>query len=549
MSSFLSGEPSATFPACYSMPLVAAIKVVTSKTSWKGTRALAELCVTIARRRQRKLLEEMEAAAATGARLMEIRLDFLGREPDLPEILKHKPCPLIATVRRRQDGGQWSNSEEKRLLLLRLAVASGFDYVDLEWDIADKIPRYGTTKRLISHHDMQEMPVDLDKLYEEMQKRDPDVIKIAARANHTADNFRMAQLLRKASVPTVAFCMGDMGTLSRVMGAKLGSPFTYAAFNPERIVAPGLLTFAEMRELYRYETINADTEIFGVIGDPIGHSLSPLVHNTAFAEMGLNKVYVPIRVPAECLDELMKEMGTLPIAGLSVTIPHKQGILRGGAAVDPLVKATGSANTMLWRKDGYDLYNTDGPAAISSLINALPTEAGKGGTLKDKTVLILGAGGVSRTIAHALHSAGALVTVTNRHIDRATDLAKEVGCSALDWGQRHGPHFDIIVNCTPVGMSPDVDKSPFHPGSIRERMVVFDTIYNPETTQLLRSARERDAITVSGVQMFVRQAEAQFKLFTGSAPPPGLMETLVREELSPARNMLREARLAARKNA
>lgn len=505
---------------------------------------MAELCVTIARRRQRKLLEEMGAATAKGARLLEIRLDFLAREPNLNEILKHKTCPLVATVRRRQDGGQWSESEEKRLLLIRNAIASGFDYVDLEWDVADKIPRYGATKRIVSHHDMQGMPEDLGKLYAEMRKRDPDVIKIAARANHPADNFAMADILRKADVPIVAFCMGDMGTLSRIAGAKLGSPFTYAAFNPERIVAPGLLTFAEMRELYRYESINADTDIYGVIGDPIGHSLSPLVHNTCFAELGLNKVYVPIRVPAECLDGFMKEMKTLPIAGLSVTIPHKQGILRGGAVTDPLVKATGSANTMIWNGSGYDLRNTDGPAAISSLVDALPKEGNKPGSLKDRTVLILGAGGVSRTIAHALHSAGAIVTITNRHLDRAQDLAREVGCSSLDWGQRHGPHFDIIVNCTPVGMSPDVDKSPFHPGSIRERMVVFDTIYNPENTQLLRSAQERDAIPVSGVQMFVRQAEAQFRYFAETNPPAGLMETLVREELSPARNMLREARLA-----
>lgn len=507
---------------------------------------MAQLCVTLARRRHQKLKEEIQAAAAAGARLIEIRLDFLAREPRFDELVANKPCPLIATIRRRRDGGQWAESEEKRQRLLRGAIAAGFDYVDLEWDIADKIPRYGSTRRLISHHDMQRMPADLSQLHATMRERDPDVIKIAGKANDPADNFDMFRLLKSASIPTVGICMGDLGLASRVLAGKFGSPFSYAAYSPERLVAPGLLTFAEMRELYRFESIDANTETYGVIGDPISQSLSPLVHNTCFAEMGLNKVYLPLRVPAECLDRFTREMDVVPIQGLSVTIPHKQKILKAGIAKDPLVTATGAANTVLRGADGQkELINTDGPAAMESIRAALARRKGPGtGSLVDLPALVLGAGGVARTIAHSLKAAGAMVTITNRTMERAHELAHEVGCTALEWSERHLRHFDIIVNCTKVGMVPDVDKTPFHPGSLREGMVVFDTVYNPENTLLLRSARERDAIAVSGVEMFVRQAEAQFRLFAGAPPPTGLMETLVREELSPARNMLREARLA-----
>ncbi|MFO0945072.1 MAG: shikimate dehydrogenase [Planctomycetota bacterium] len=509
---------------------------------------MAEICVTIARRRHQKLLEEMDAARAQGARMMEIRLDFLAREPRLDEILKRRSCPLVATIRRKKDGGQWTESEEKRLLLLRSAIVAGFDYVDIEWDVADKIPRYGSTKRILSHHDMQQMPSDLGKLHRTMVERDADIVKIAAKANDPAENFAMLRLVADAKVPTVAFCMGDLGTLSRIAGAKLGSPYTYAAFNPERIVAPGLLTLAEMRELYRYESINAETGIYGVIGDPIAQSLSPLVHNTCFQELGLNKVYVPIRIPVECLDRFLAGMGSIPVEGLSVTIPHKQNILPFGQISDPLVRATGSANTMIRVGDKYELFNTDGPAAMQSLEAALPIDRRTGKrSLKDRAVVVLGAGGVARTIAHSLQAAGALVTITNRTYERATELARDVGCSALEWNQRHLRQWDIVINCTKLGMYPEVEKTPFHGGSIREKMVVFDTVYNPENTALLQAAKEHDAIVVSGVSMFVAQAEAQFRRFAGQDPPRGMMETLVREELSPARNMLRQVRLSSGK--
>lgn len=511
---------------------------------------MAELCVTLARRRHQRLFEEMEAAYAQGARWLEIRLDYLSGDPRLDEILAHKRGPLTATVRRTQDGGQWRHSEESRRQLLRRAIALGFDYVDLEDDVAASIPRFGNTRRIVSSHDLSGMPVDLWELFARLRDQDADIVKIAAMAKHPCHNFQMFDLLRRVDVPTVAFCMGELGLPSRVLGAKFGAPFAYAAFNPLRLVAPGMLTFAEMRELFHCETIGRSTDVLGVIGDPISHSLSPLVHNTCFHRLGLNRVYLPFHVKPDELPEFMRSLGSAEIKGLSVTLPHKQEILRYGEAGDDLVGASRSANTVILRGGRLLLYNTDGPAAVSAVSEVLPPDPESvGQTLNGRSVLVLGAGGVARTIAHALFEQGAIVTIANRTEQRASGLARSIGCNTISWTQRHAKHYDVVMNCTTVGMTPNIDASPFHQSALNEGMVVFDAVYTPENTVLVRQAHERGCRVVTGVAMFVRQAEAQFRLFTGMDPPADLIVQLVREELSPGRNMLRQARLSAAQSA
>src|SRR6516162_9148465 len=255
------------------------------------------ICVSIGRTRHKMMMMEIQLAAQAGAELIELRLDFLSRSIDLHRLLDNKPCPMVATIRRREDGGRWSKSEDERQMLLRQAIVGGFDWVDLETDIADKVRRFGNVKRIVSYHNMREVPEDLEIIHERMCRQDADVVKIAVRAQAPADNLRVLKLLEKPAVPTVGFCMGDMGIPSRILAAKHGAPFAYAAFNRERNVAPGLPSFDEMIRIYHYEQIDADTQIFGVIGDPVGHSLSPLVHNTAFRQLGINAVYLPFRVP------------------------------------------------------------------------------------------------------------------------------------------------------------------------------------------------------------------------------------------------------------
>src|SRR5262249_37429689 len=204
------------------------------------------ICVVIGRARHKMVQVEIQEAAKQGAQLIELRLDFLTRSPDFKRLLANKPCPMIATVRRQEDGGRWSRGEEERRMLLRQAIVAGFDWVDLETDVAHDIRRFKDVKRVISYHNMQEVPADLEKIYRRLCAQDADVVKIAVRAQDPADNLRILDLLKDAPKPTVAICLGDLGTPSRVLAGKFGAPWTYGAFNKERGIAPGILSFDEL---------------------------------------------------------------------------------------------------------------------------------------------------------------------------------------------------------------------------------------------------------------------------------------------------------------
>ena len=225
----------------------------------------------------------------------------------LMDVRAELSCQLIATCRRQEDGGKWTSTEDARLMLLREAIAEGVDYVDLELEIAGKIPRFGKTKRIVSHHDFRKTPDNLREIHAELAAQDADIVKIATTANTPHDNLRMLELVQESEIPTVGFCMGDIGTPSRILCGKFGSPLTYSPYHRERIIAPGQISFREMTEVYHYEQINADTQVYGVIADPVGHSLSPNVHNACFAEKGINSVYCPFRVPADKLDEFIED--------------------------------------------------------------------------------------------------------------------------------------------------------------------------------------------------------------------------------------------------
>src|SRR5262245_53912571 len=237
------------------------------------------ICVVIGRTRHKMVQAEVQEAARRGAQMIEVRIDYLARTPDFKRLLAEKPCPMVATVRRQEDGGRWAGTEEQRRMLLRTAHISGFDWVDLETDVAGEMRRFKSVKRIISYHNMSEVPPDLEAIHARMCEQDPDVVKLAVTAQQPGDNLRVLKLLENSRKPTIAFCMGELGVPSRFLGAKLGAPFAYAAFNKDYRIAPGIPSFDDLKNIYDYDRINHHTAIFGVIGDPIAHSLSPLIHN------------------------------------------------------------------------------------------------------------------------------------------------------------------------------------------------------------------------------------------------------------------------------
>jgi len=492
------------------------------------------ICVSIGRSRHRHMMAEHKHLVERGAELVELRLDYISGEVQLKRLLKDRPCPVIVTCRRERDGGKWTGSEDERIMLLKTAIAEGVEYVDLEEDVAADIPRFGKTKRIVSLHDFRKTPDDLSVIYDRLAAKDADIVKLATMANSPHDCLRMLRLIKTSDLPTVGMCMGEMGTPSRILGGRFGAPFTYATFHHERALAPGQLSYEEMTEVYFYDALNRESNVYAVIGDPIGHSFSPLVHNAALREQNINAVYIPFRVPKSHLKRFLTDAPLLGIRGLSVTIPHKENALRVVTRLDRAAREIGAVNTIVFENNGMTGYNTDCRAAMDSLAQVMPKAADEDG-LQGVGCLVLGAGGAARAIAYGLKRRGAKVTIASRTREKADALGESLDCKSVEWSARHQVAFDVLVNCTPVGMHPDVDESPFERHHLKPSQVVFDTVYNPETTLLVKNARSQSCKVVTGMEMFVRQAALQFKLFTGHTAPVDLMRDTVRRAIGPAK--------------
>ena len=290
-----------------------------------------------------------------------------------------------------------------------------------------------------------------------------------------------------------------------------------------------------MKSIYGYAAINADTQVFAVIGDPVAHSLSPLIHNTAFRSLRMNAVYLPARVPRTDLTASLKAFERLGIRGYSVTIPHKEAAATLAITKDEAVTLTHAANTLVRDHAGFAGHNTDYQGFVASLRANLPKDPSPthpDRPVADRVALVLGAGGIARAVATALGKEGALVTITNRTEERGKKLAEDVGCKFVEWGARHNTLCDLLVNCTSVGMHPNVDDTPVHHSFLKPGLIVFDTVYTPETTLLVKEARQRECHVITGVDLFVRQAALQFKLFTGHAPPAEIFRKVIKRDLA-----------------
>ncbi len=486
------------------------------------------------------MLAEHKHLVEQGARLVELRLDYISGDVNIRRLISDRPCPVVITCRRPQDGGKYNGSEEQRLLLLRTAIAEGVEYVDLEEDVAAMIPRFGRTKRIVSLHDFRKTPENIEELHRRLLSRDPDIVKISAMANHPHDNLRMLNLSKHSKVPTIGLCMGDIGIPTRILAGKFGSPLSYATFSHERTLAPGQLSFQQMNEIYHYEQVNPETEVYGVIADPIGHTLSPLLHNAAFHALGMNKIYVPFRVPREDLARFLDDAPELGVRGLSVTIPHKEEVVKKLSECDASVRGIGAANTIRFNDGKRQGFNTDYYAAMSSLEDVLRqegmTETREPYMLRGRTALVLGAGGVGKAIVFGLLRRGAQVVVADGMPKQAAALAKNFNCRSVDWVGRHSVPADILFNCTPVGMHPNVDETPYDKHHMRPSMIVFDVVYNPENTLLVKDAHSRNCTVITGVEMFVRQACLQFKIFTGQEGPAELMREVIRRAIGAAKH-------------
>ncbi|MDY6913361.1 MAG: shikimate dehydrogenase [Planctomycetota bacterium] len=484
----------------------------------------------------RQMRSDMAQAADRGADAVECRLDFLTAPPDaeqLAALLSSPPLEVIVTCRPAAEGGNFRGAEADRLELLNRAAACGADFIDVETNTPrDRRPN---GKIICSHHDFQSVPAALDRIAASMDACEAAVNKIVFTAGGPEDALRALDLLRACKKPTIALAMGEAGVASRVLAKKFGAFGTFAALAAGAESAPGQPTLDVFKTLYRWDSIDPETAVYGVIGSPVAHSMSPAIHNAAFEAAGINAVYVPLRIEpgAENFSRFLDAVLARPWLnwrGLSVTIPHKENALAylGAENCDEPARKIGAINTITISPDGsFRGDNTDNTAAVNALSAAMGTGPN---VLAGRKVALLGAGGVGRAIAAAMARYKADVTIFNRTLSRAKKLAEEFDCHAAPLDAAAKTDAEIVINCTSVGMHPETDATPLSkiPPSAK---VVFDTIYNPLDTYLLQQAKRAGCTTVSGLEMFVGQAAAQFEIWTAKPAPRNVMRKIVLDRL------------------
>lgn len=512
-------------------------------------------------------------AAESGANLIEWRIDGLAQNHEVmdevanlaQQLVRESPLPCIVTCRIATEGGEYSGDEQSRAALYESMVGSDHRprYIDVEWAAMRRSPSTWASLRsclkveqsrsdlhtglILSTHDFTSRPADLLQRIEGMS-RDPlcAAVKVAWQARSLRDNLEAFDLLRDRHKPMIALCMGQFGLMSRVLAPKFDGFLTFAVDQEMEVTAPGQPTIDELKKLYRFDRIGKSTRVYGVIGWPVSHSQGPAIHNAGFTTTGFDGVYLPLPIPGGPVEyEHFKatvgaliDHPSLNFCGASVTIPHKENLLRfvkeRGGRVDPLVERIGAANTLIVPSEfsGLECINTDAPAAIHSLCAGMGINRNEFGNLR---IAVIGAGGVARAVIPGLVECGANVTIFNRSLERATRLAAEfsireaasgVEAKLLDLIARE--RFDVLINCTPIGMhgGPAPDELPI-PTSVvlDESVTVFDTVYTPPRTPLIQQAEARGAKTITGVDMFVLQATLQFEKWTGT---PGPRETFER---------------------
>jgi 3-dehydroquinate dehydratase/shikimate dehydrogenase len=481
---------------------------------------------------------------------LELRLDYLAQPlaalPKLKSLLEiHPEATFIATCRRAVNGGKFKGSVAAQLAILRKAGDVGFPLVDLELQSAeatktdelnDLFERVGL---ILSYHNFRSTK-KLDEQFDEMSRYPADFYKVVSTATNLYDNVVMMKFLERTSGKheMIGVCMGEQGIISRALGVRAGSVFTFGAAMKGEETAPGQVPASELRDIYRIDMVEQSTQVYGVVGDPIAHSLSPVMMNAAFRRETVNAVYLALH--AKSLKDLLACVQDIPIRGLSVTMPYKQEIIEALENSDPLTRQIGACNTVVRATDG-KLYgfNTDVAGIISPLEQRL--------SLSGARILIVGAGGVARAGAFGLKSKNAEVSIINRTPAKAQSLARQAKVKYLKRTDIAKQEFDVIINATPVGMNGN-KQSPLEEKELNTKFV-FDLVYTPAETKLVKMARAKNLQVIPGLEMFVQQGARQFEIWTGKPAPVAEMAYVVAKALerSAAEEAVEEQKTPAKK--
>jgi len=463
--------------------------------------------------------------AAQWADIVEVRADFV-RDLDVAGLLQNKPCPILFTLRSRLEGGEYEGTEQERLGTLRKAAKCGADWIDVEFSAAWQtiLSVVERARVVLSYHNFDETPAALLSKVEEMACAGAGVVKVATRANRLSDNLTIAATLDHAASRKIDLCalaMGLRGVPSRVLAPAWGAWMTFASLPGGEPTADGQIPVDDMVDLFRVRNVTPNTRIYGVLGNPLTHSLSPRLHNPAFAACRREAVYIPLE--AHDIDDFDHFCRGVRLEGASVTIPFKESVRACTASLSVEAGKTGAVNTLLRRSGAWHGENTD----IAGFLKPLRQRTDPARL----RAVVLGAGGAARAVTYGLISQGADVCVVARNPAKAEALARQFGTRRADWKDLSTARWDLLVNATPVGTYPNVDESP-----VREEWLtgawVYDLVYNPRETRLLKEAARRGCRVIHGSEMLLAQAIEQQVHWFGTNPPEDLMRAALDKALS-----------------
>ena len=494
---------------------------------------LPRICVAIVASNAADMVEKANAVVRDNP-LIEFRLDYLSKPalalPKIKEFREYHPeAIIVATCRRAANGGKFRGTIAAQVDILVKASNQGCHLVDIELETAAQLKPADFAKLrrsanlILSTHDFRSTK-KLEETFTKMQQYPADFFKVVSTANSLYDNVVMMKFLERHSHAhsMIGICMGEQGIISRVLAFRAGSQFTFAAANPGEETAPGQIAARTLRDVYRIEQVDAATRVYGVAGDPIGHSLSPVMLNAAFRRENVNAVYLALH--AKTLDDLLACIRDIPIHGLSITMPYKEEIVKHLDKTDPLSSKSGACNTVVRSQDG-KLYgfNTD----VSGVVRPLEQRI----HLQGVKILVLGAGGAARAAVFGLKERGAEVYILNRTPGPAQTLAKQARAKAINKSQLKKLEFEVIINATPAGMEGNRDPLPISEQEFKAKYF-FEMVYSPAETKMVKMARSLGMQVILGSEMFVQQGARQFEIWSAKPAPVEEMQRVVEYALA-----------------
>jgi 3-dehydroquinate dehydratase/shikimate dehydrogenase len=474
------------------------------------------LCVTVTAPTTAEL--RLRRDSVRGADLVELRLDGVA-DVDVAGALADRRLPVIVTCRPEWEGGRFRGSEDERRQILADALRLGAEYVDIEHraGFADLVRQDNGRRIVLSYHDFAGAPSDMVALLAAMRRSGAAVIKLAITPHHLSDTLPLLDLGRQfaSGGALVLIAMGEFGIATRVLAGRFESEWTYAGSEQQ----VGQISASTLVHDYRFRTLNEGTALYGLVGMPVAHSVSPAMHNAAFAALDLNAVYLPL--PAASVDDIVTFGTAMGVGGLSITIPYKVAMFDRVSAVSDVARRIGAINTIRIDNDRWIGENTDIAGFLAPLSARVP--------LNGLRAAVLGSGGAARAAAVGLSESGCRVRVHGRSPSSAHATAHVASAEIGPCPPERGS-WDLLVNCTPVGMHPHVDDTPMAAEDLTGRYV-YDLVYNPCETRLLREAARAGCQTIGGLDMLVAQAREQFFLWTGVRPPTDVLHAAARTRL------------------